>query len=588
MSFVWLFAILLDVAERKEEIIGYNFWTLFILKVTVLVFVVIVVCSTFAGFVTKVYRKYRYKELKCMENDDEEGSLNDEGNPIQKSARDVQDDVSRCTSITLMSFDYSYWRRLRLLRLKYFLLRPRPLDPVTTKIKSFPNTPTLPSKRKEAASTSTGPNNSSSDAKARLSAARGHEPISKTQQQICDDLNPLLLNKPISLSENNLREKTAVLAVTEHGYELRRTWKKKGTVTSGENEAEKDGSVADAEMTTTYPKLGTNSHTHVGSVSDMYGGDGNVSLTSTSVSISMSQSLNGSASSNSFSTPTPTPTPVSLCGTKKETSKLVKGELRSSGVKLLKEQENLKRRAGEKRVKLGGTEIHHDEKPLTPRSLSSSEASHRGVLKKRPLAAGKERKLRILKHGDSTASVSTVQSAHLSTTGDDDSSRVASRADLEDTDQDFEMDYYDYDVMNAGNIPGSYLGLEPAFVLWNSEVYPHSDEEGEGENEVEQRGKDEDGNISVEMGKCLGDDTHNCMEDSAYGIEMSSSSSMGMFSGDTSPRKEFGFKETSLDTLKFADDDDDELESYAESVESVPVKILKEGGLVGQPEKYKA
>lgn len=550
----------------------------------VLVFVVIVICSTFGGFVTKVYRKYRYKELKCFENDDEEGSLNGEGNEERKSTRD---DVSRCTSITLMSFDYSYWRRLRLLRLKYFLLRPRPLDPVTTKTKSFPNTPTLPTKKKENGSTAVGRITTCS--KTRATSTKRTDPNSKMQGRDDDQLNPLLSNKPISLSENNLREKTAVLAVTKNGYELRRTWNKKGsTAASGENDCGKGGPTVEVEETATYHKHGEHSQEH-GSVSDVYGGDGNVSLTSTSVSISMSQSLNGSSSSNSIPTPTPTPTPIPPgVGSKKESSKLLKAELRSPGIKLLKEQENLKRRAGEKRVKMGGTEVHQEETSLTVRSLSSSENSHRSVLKKRPVIGYKERKQRALKHGVSTASVSTVQSARLSTTGDEDSSRVASRADLEDTDQDFEMDYYDYDVMNAGNIPGSYLGLEPAFVLWNSEVYPHSDEEAE-DDEQDGKGVNEDETSPVEIGKHFGDDTHNCMEDSAYGIEMSSSSSMGMFSGDTSPRKEFGFKETSLDTLKFADDEDDDMDSFGESTDSVPVKPIKEVGLSGQLDKiYKA
>ena len=31
---------------------------------------------------------------------------------------------------------------------------------------------------------------------------------------------------------------------------------------------------------------------------------------------------------------------------------------------------------------------------------------------------------------------------------------------------DLEMDYYDYNVVNAGAAPGSYLGMDPAFLVW--------------------------------------------------------------------------------------------------------------------------
>ncbi|KAG4070637.1 hypothetical protein HA402_013557 [Bradysia odoriphaga] len=32
--------------------------------------------------------------------------------------------------------------------------------------------------------------------------------------------------------------------------------------------------------------------------------------------------------------------------------------------------------------------------------------------------------------------------------------------------EDFELDYYDYNVMNAGAAPGSYLGMDPAYLVW--------------------------------------------------------------------------------------------------------------------------
>ncbi|KAB0800461.1 hypothetical protein PPYR_06201 [Photinus pyralis] len=42
-------------------------------------------------------------------------------------------------------------------------------------------------------------------------------------------------------------------------------------------------------------------------------------------------------------------------------------------------------------------------------------------------------------------------------------------------DIDLEMDYYDYNVINAGAAPGSYLGMDPAFLVW----IPPLDEDGE-------------------------------------------------------------------------------------------------------------
>lgn len=42
-------------------------------------------------------------------------------------------------------------------------------------------------------------------------------------------------------------------------------------------------------------------------------------------------------------------------------------------------------------------------------------------------------------------------------------------------DVDLEIDYYDYNVVNAGAAPGSYLGMDPAFLVW----IPPLDETGE-------------------------------------------------------------------------------------------------------------
>ncbi|GJQ74472.1 hypothetical protein Trydic_g21341 [Trypoxylus dichotomus] len=43
---------------------------------------------------------------------------------------------------------------------------------------------------------------------------------------------------------------------------------------------------------------------------------------------------------------------------------------------------------------------------------------------------------------------------------------VGSEFSLTGNDVDLEMDYYDYNVVNAGAAPGSYLGMDPAFLVW--------------------------------------------------------------------------------------------------------------------------
>lgn len=43
------------------------------------------------------------------------------------------------------------------------------------------------------------------------------------------------------------------------------------------------------------------------------------------------------------------------------------------------------------------------------------------------------------------------------------------------------MDYYDYNVVNAGAAPGSYLGMDPAFLVW----IPPLDDSGEIITEIE-------------------------------------------------------------------------------------------------------
>ncbi|KAF5289454.1 hypothetical protein FQR65_LT11827 [Abscondita terminalis] len=59
-------------------------------------------------------------------------------------------------------------------------------------------------------------------------------------------------------------------------------------------------------------------------------------------------------------------------------------------------------------------------------------------------------------------------------------------------DIDLEMDYYDYNVVNAGAAPGSYLGMDPAFLVW----IPPLDEDGDILREID------DENLTYKENEC--------------------------------------------------------------------------------------
>lgn len=47
---------------------------------------------------------------------------------------------------------------------------------------------------------------------------------------------------------------------------------------------------------------------------------------------------------------------------------------------------------------------------------------------------------------------------------------------------DLEMDYYDYNVQNTNSVPGSYIGMDPAYCLW---IPPLSDQSPGGHENIE-------------------------------------------------------------------------------------------------------
>lgn len=48
--------------------------------------------------------------------------------------------------------------------------------------------------------------------------------------------------------------------------------------------------------------------------------------------------------------------------------------------------------------------------------------------------------------------------------------------------EDMEMDYYDYNVINAGAAPGSYLGMDPAYLIWIPPIDDGTAHSGDDEN----------------------------------------------------------------------------------------------------------
>uniref|UniRef100_A0A182VWS0 CUB domain-containing protein n=1 Tax=Anopheles minimus TaxID=112268 RepID=A0A182VWS0_9DIPT len=60
------------------------------------------------------------------------------------------------------------------------------------------------------------------------------------------------------------------------------------------------------------------------------------------------------------------------------------------------------------------------------------------------------------------------------------------------SEQDMELDYYDYNVINAGAAPGSYLGMDPAFLVWIPPLDDGSDEDTKHPHAVTSDGDDDE------------------------------------------------------------------------------------------------
>jgi hypothetical protein len=572
---------------------SYEVWTFLVLKLILLLSIVVVLLSGLGGCLTKACRKEKYKELKCFDNEDEGSTLSaTEAGGLAGSGGGAEDDASRCTSVTLMSFDYTYWRRLRLLRLKHFLLRPRPLNYLSAKVKSFPSTPTqshlLVKKRlqqREDKRRQHQPSCSSKLARRGQSGGGGDrmDPSAVTAS---------LLPRSVSLSDTNLRVKGDELISMEKEVKRRSSSSKRYSKCEDNSDDDqdhhhhhplRDSDDEGKKKTKTMCRVGKSIY-----CIDPLGSGARVVVATASQSSGKDSphSLNGS-SSYSISTPT-NPSSSNTLSEKTWSANTTNAAKRQSE-KLLKEKENEKRRASSERILLSSCSSEQQQQCILKGRLKS-----RSQKKDMESGTGPKTK-RLLKKRDiekSQLSVATSSSIRFSSSCGEDDSRVASRAGMaEDADHDFEMDYYDYDVLNVGTIPGSYLGLEPAFVLWNSEVYTGEDH-GEDEQDPDDDDDDDDDNLMIPCSSSGGGASSH-EEDNTNAIEMtttshSASTSLGIFSDfhcnsslNATPtatpnrkrirtplgRKEYTstipqMKETSLDTLKFADEDDDEDEFF--------------------------
>jgi len=519
------------------------FETFVVVKLVLLFFFVAIVVSGLGGCVIKLYRKEKYKELRCFE--DESGASSGGGSGGE-GGRIIEggDDSSRCTSVTLMSFDYTYWRRLRLLRLKYFLLRPSrlPPDQVLAAAKSFPTTPTrLLVKKRNAKDDREGGGPSGS---------KGNKETTYCQ-----------LVRSVSLSERNLRVKE----------DEKRRSKRFSNVPLEENKESRGGTLR---------------RTAVGTLERVKEGNGKEKTRKNPSRTVKSPVMSGSDSSSE----TPTNESTSTLSGGGGGGGLGNSSINAycpSELKLRKEQENLKRRASREKVIDGTTTSSSSSSVLYTKTKTRRNKNKEGIENKN------NNRLRRRGHdhdlGKSDLSVATSSGGGggggaTARCSDDSESRGASR--MEDADHDFEMDYYDYDVMNVGTIPGSYLGLEPAFVLWNSEVYSGSggideeeSQEEEGDQEEEEEEQDSSSSVPTkeeeeEASRLIrlsltgeNNDNNDNDDDCDDGMEMMSTSYTTTESLKKRNKmmrtrnKEEGksrVKETSLDTLKFADEDSDD------------------------------
>lgn len=122
---------------------------------------------------------------------------------------------------------------------------------------------------------------------------------------------------------------------------------------------------------------------------------------------------------------------------------------------------------------------------------------------------------------------------------------------------DLEMDYYDYNVQNTNSVPGSYIGMDPAYCLW---IPPISDISPEGHESMEMSIFD------IKNDKCR----KNCEISSKFNNRLSANSDSTLVSDDCislktlklSPKAYFNIEKQKAEyinndpSIKFVDEDD--------------------------------
>ncbi|XP_059469430.1 uncharacterized protein LOC132193076 isoform X2 [Neocloeon triangulifer] len=143
--------------------------------------------------------------------------------------------------------------------------------------------------------------------------------------------------------------------------------------------------------------------------------------------------------------------------------------------------------------------VKEDTPKIKTESPNSSESVHITVQRTPPVAkASKEKQNRakclLQKKGGVARPTLLPSHARVLQAG-------SSEFSLTGTESEMEMDYYDYNVQNASAVPGSYLGMDPAYLVWIPPATPTGSVEGDDDVTVVFNNKDEGITASGEVVK---------------------------------------------------------------------------------------
>lgn len=124
---------------------------------------------------------------------------------------------------------------------------------------------------------------------------------------------------------------------------------------------------------------------------------------------------------------------------------------------------------------------------------------------------------------------------------------------------DLEMDYYDYNVHNTNSVPGSYIGMDPAYCLWIPPLSDHSP--GSGHEIMEMSVMESKNNkckinneISSKFSNRLSADSESTLvgDDCISLKTLKASPNKGYFENEK-PKAEYSINDSNI---KFVDEDD--------------------------------